>query len=105
MTKLWLCDRSFRAPQQGVRMHSESWRHMIVRKNTHDPARLDRGREEVARFDELHAQQPGVCGTIASTLGTNESARLHSGGAAMLPLRGPPYDPPTQVVVASRNGK
>jgi hypothetical protein len=38
----------------------------IVRKNIYDPAKLDRGREQLAKFDELHAQQPGFRGTITN---------------------------------------
>jgi hypothetical protein len=48
-----------------------------VRKNTYDPANLDRGREQLAKFDELHAQQPGLRGTITIHVGHNSKVLIN----------------------------
>jgi hypothetical protein len=49
----------------------------IVRKNIYDPAKLDRGREQLAKFDELHAQQPGFRGTITIDVGNNSKVLIN----------------------------
>jgi len=49
----------------------------IVRKNTYDPVKLDRGREEMAKFDELHAEQPGFRGTITIDVGQNSHVLIN----------------------------
>jgi hypothetical protein len=49
----------------------------IVRKNTYDPAKLDSGREQLAKFDELHAQQPGFRGTITVDVGDTSKVLIN----------------------------
>jgi hypothetical protein len=57
------------APGDGV--------YAIVRKNTYDPVKLDRGRKEMARFNELHARQPGFRGTITIDVGQNTTVLIN----------------------------
>lgn len=49
----------------------------ILRKNTYDPAKLDRGREQLAKFDELHAQQLGFRGTITIDVGDTSKVLIN----------------------------
>jgi hypothetical protein len=57
------------APGDGV--------YAIVRKSTYDPVKLDRGRKEMAKFDELHARQPGFRGTITIDVGQNTKVLIN----------------------------
>jgi hypothetical protein len=49
----------------------------IVRKNTYDPVKLERGRDQLARFDEMHAQQPGFRGTLTIDVGQNSNVLIN----------------------------
>jgi hypothetical protein len=44
----------------------------IVRKNTYDPDKLAQGRQQVAKFDAVHARQPGFRGTISIDVGDSQ---------------------------------
>jgi hypothetical protein len=59
------------ASAHAVRMYA------IVRKNTYDPVQLERGRDQLARFDELHARQPGFRGTITIDVGQNSNVLIN----------------------------
>jgi hypothetical protein len=41
----------------------------IVRKNRYDPAKFDAAGDQLARFDEIHAQQHGFVGTLTIDVG------------------------------------
>lgn len=41
----------------------------IVRDTRYDPAKLRHGRAQLAEFQELHARQPGYCGTVVVDVG------------------------------------
>ena len=47
----------------------------VLRLNTYDPDRLAAGADRVARFDRLHAAQPGFLGSAVVDLG--EGRRFH----------------------------
>jgi hypothetical protein len=47
------------APGDGV--------YSILRNNTYDAVKLDRGRKEMAKFNELQAQQPGFLDAHVAT--------------------------------------